>query len=137
MIETEDFGLSIPPEERKTGNGCRDRMLLLGVALLVCLVGVAAFLLSEIYKSNPIWIFLGLNSIGLFPILRNEFRGYFNRPGFVAFFAIWMCLHGLTVVGLMIWVPLFLWPLALILELAIGFVAAHYLFRFPLQKSRP
>lgn len=137
MTDRADLGLSIATEDRTTGKGCRDRLLLVGAALLVCVVGGAAFLLSEIYKFNPVWIFFALNSIGLFPMLRNEFRGYFARPAFIAFFAVWMCLHGLTVVGLMKWVPLFLWPLVLIFELAIGFVAAHYIFGFRLEKKRP
>jgi hypothetical protein len=48
-----------------------------------------------------------------------------------------MCVHGATVAAMIVWVPLLLWPLILLTELAAGFVAAHRLFGFPLHHERP
>jgi hypothetical protein len=113
--------------------GLRDRVLLVGTAFLVCLTTGASFLLGEIYHVNPAWLFFAWNSILLLPILWKELRVYFGRPAFIIFSIGWMCAHGATVLGLMLWVPVILWPLILLLELAAGFIAAHWLFGFPLR----
>ena len=112
-----------------------DRILLIGAALLVCLTGCGSFLVGEIYHFNPAWLFFAWNSILLIPMLWKEFRLYFRRPGFIIFFIAWMCVHGATVVGMMVWASVVFWPLILLLELATGFIAAHWLFRFPLHQK--
>ncbi len=112
-----------------------DRSLLIGAGLLVCAAGVGAGIFGEIYHTNPAWFFFAWNSIFLLPIVGKEFRGYFKRPSFVAFFIAWMCIHGVTVVAMIAWVPVGLWPLLMLLELAAGFIAAHRLFRFPLDQE--
>jgi hypothetical protein len=115
----------------------RDRILLFGAALFVCIVGGGVALAFEIYHINQGWFFAGWSSIFLFPLVGKEFRNYFRQPAFVAFFTVWMCVHGATVVGMIAWAPLPLWPLILLLELAAGFIAAHRLFGFPLHQEQP
>jgi len=110
-----------------------DRFLLIGVALLICLVGIGSVILGDIYHVNPAWFFFGWNSLFLLPMLWREFRDHLRKPAFIVFFVVWMCAHGLTVLALMRWAPLTLWPFAILLELALGFLAAHYLFGFSLQ----
>src|SRR5947208_11043608 len=95
-----------PSNPRVTGSGCRDRVLLLGAALLVCVVGGGAFLLGEIYHINPAWLFFAWNSILLIPIIGADFRNQLKKPAFAIFFATWMALHGLVVVALMKWAPI-------------------------------
>jgi hypothetical protein len=113
-----------------------DRLLLLGVALFVCAAGVGAVVLGEIYHIRPTWFFFAWNSIFLVPLVAREFHGYFKRPSFIAFFMAWMCAHGATVVVMMRWAPVGLWPLLMLMELAAGFIAAHWLFRFPLDRKQ-
>ena len=114
----------------------RDRTLLFGAALLVCLIGGGVALAFEIYHINQAWFFFAWSSIFLLPLVGKEFRSYFRQPAFVAFFTVWMGVHGATVVGMIAWVPLLLWPLILLLELAAGFIAAHRLFGFPLHQKQ-
>jgi hypothetical protein len=68
-------------------------------------------------------------------MLWKEFRDYFRRPAFIVFFAVWMCVHGGTVVGMIRWTPVAAWPLILLAELAAGFIAANWLFGFPLYQK--
>lgn len=113
----------------------RDKALLLGAALLVCLIGGAAFLLGEIYHVNPAWIFFAWNSIFMIPMLAREFRGYWKKPAFIIFFLVWMAVHGFVVVSLMRWVSLVYWPIFILLELSAGFVTAHWLFGVSLNQK--
>jgi hypothetical protein len=114
----------------------RDRILLFGAAVLVCLIGGGVALAFEIYHISQAWFFSAWSSIFLVPLVGKEFRSYFRKPDFIVFFAVWMCVHGATVVGMIAWAPLLLWPLILLLELAVGFLAAHRLFGFPLHQDR-
>jgi hypothetical protein len=115
----------------------RDRILLVGAALSVCLIGGGVVLALEIYHIDQAWFFFAWSSIFLLPLVGKEFRSYFRQPAFVAFFAVWMAVHGATVVGMIRWVPAPIWPLVLLLELAAGFIAAQWLFSFPLREGHP
>ena len=42
-----------------------DTFYLIGAAVLVCILGLGAFLLADIYHVNPLWAFFGLISIGI------------------------------------------------------------------------
>jgi hypothetical protein len=115
----------------------RDKVLLVCAAVLVCLVGGGVALTFELYRINQAWFFAGWSSIFLISLVGKQFRTYFRRPAFVAFFGLWMCIHGATVVAMIAWAPFVLWPPILLLELATGFIAAHRLFGTELrQESR-
>ena len=124
-----------PQMQMATQSKRRDRIVLIGAALSVCVLGGGAVLAAEIYHVNMAWFFFAWSAIFLIPMLGKEFRGYFKRPAFVLFFVAWMCIHGAVVVGMIAWAQAALWPLILLLEFAAGFLAAHYLFGFPLSKE--
>jgi hypothetical protein len=105
-----------------------DIVRLIGTAILVCVIGVGAFIAGEIYHVNPVWLFLSWNSIWLFLILGKSFRGHFRNPQFTAFFLMWMAVHGTVVVLLMRWVRMLYWVPLIGLELFVGFLAANLLF---------
>ena len=115
----------------------KDRILLVGAASLVCVVGCATALLFEIYHISTVWFFFAWSAVIFVPMLRKEFRGYFNRRGFLVFFLVWMSVHGAVVAGMVAWTPIGLWPLILFVELTAGFIAAHYLFGFELHGEPP
>ncbi len=77
----------------------RDRILLFGAALSVCLIGGSVVVAFEIYHINQAWFVFAWSSIFLLPLVGKEFRSYFRQPAFVAFFTVWTCVHGATVVG--------------------------------------
>lgn len=73
-----------------------DKVLLVGAASIVCVIGVASFTLAESFHVNPGWVFFAGNSILMIPILAREFRGYWKKPAFIIFFLVWMAVHGFT-----------------------------------------
>ena len=114
--------LGAPPD------GCMDKFLLIAAALVVCVVIVGVFSLTEHYHVNPTWAFLGLNSLLIVPVFVKDFRSQLKRPIFVAYLAVWAVLHGLVMVGLTFWIPFVYWPIFIIAELTIGILLANYLF---------
>src|SRR5262245_12680244 len=84
------------PAETK-GRGCLDKVLLVLVALVICVVGGAGFWLAEDHHVNPAWVFFGWNSILIIPVLVRDFRGQLKRPSFLVFLLGWGIAHGLIV----------------------------------------
>ena len=111
-----------------------DRALLFGAALLVVIAGCGSFLIADIYHVRPVWVFLGWNSIALIPAAGRQYRGHFRKPSFVAFFVLWMVIHGAVVVSLMRWVHVIYWIPLIGLELFLGFLTVDLLFGI---KPRP
>jgi hypothetical protein len=110
---------------------------LLGSALLVCVVGVGAFVIAEIRHTNPTWVFLSLISIGFVAFARGEYRKEFRSVRFVAFICGWLVVNVVVVVivlGTFGWLYLIL---ALLLEQFLFYMTAHWLFglRPPLGPS--
>jgi hypothetical protein len=107
---------------------CLDKVLLIVVSLLVCVIGGAAFWLADEYHFNPLWVFAAWNSILLVPILIKDFRLHLKKPSFVVYLVAWAFIHGLLVAALMRWfsVPAMLPFLAV--EIIAGLVAADYFF---------
>ena len=98
---------------------------------MVCVAGVGSFVLADLYKVNPIWIFFAGNSILMIPLFAREFRTYWKKPSFMVFFAAWMATHGLAIVCLMRWTPIIYWPIGILVELCVGFLVAHWIFGVP------
>lgn len=109
-------------------DGCRDKVLLVGAALLVCVVGVGAFWLADLYHVSAVWIFVAWNSIALVPLFIRDFRTHLRKPSFVAFLFAWTLIHGLLVVALMRWMSMLAMLPILAAELTVGFVLADYMF---------
>jgi len=119
--------LDIKPSE-SAANGCLDKVLLVGAAVFVCVVQVAAFWIADVYHVNPVWVFFLLNSMYIVYLAVKDFRIHLKKPAFVAFLIIWGMIHGLVVVVLMRWTPITVWFLGISLELGIGFVLADRVF---------
>ena len=113
-----------------------DRALLIGTALLVCLVSGGAFWIADIYHINPAWIFFAGNSIFAVPMLWKPFHPYIRKPKFIFFFLVWICIHGATVVSMMLWLPVEIWPVVMLLELAVGFIIAKLFFGYQFSNDR-
>ena len=117
-----------PKREGDTSTGCLDRVLLIGAALVVCIIGVGAFGLADHYHTNPAWVFVAWNSIFIALSFIRRFRSHLKKPSFLAYLIVWAVIHGLLVATLMRWfsIPAML-PL-LAIELTLGVLAADYFF---------
>jgi len=115
----------------------KDKVLLVGSALVVCVVGGGAFWIAEDYHVKPAWVFFAWNSILMAPLFLRDFRTHLRKPFFVIYLAAWAAVHGLLIVGLMRWVPLGYWLICILIEGTIGLVLADYLFGIRPTTERP
>ncbi len=122
---------------RSQASGCLDKVLLVGSALVVCVVGGGAFWIAEDYHVKPAWVFFAWNSILMAPLFLRDFRTHLRKPFFVIYLAAWAAVHGLLIVGLMRWVPLGYWLICILIEGTIGLVLADYLFGIRPTTERP
>jgi hypothetical protein len=106
-----------------------DRVLLILLALLVCVVGVSSGLLALANHVNSAWFFVAWNSIVMVPVFIRDFRTQLRKPLFVAFLVAWAVAHGFLILGLMRWGIGFVYgPLFMLLEGTVGLLVANHLF---------
>lgn len=107
----------------------RDRLLLIGSALLVCVLGVGSFYFAGEYHINSLWVFFAVSSIGVIPALLRAFRGHLRRPFVIPFLTVLAIVHGLVFVCLMKWqMSVVYWFPIFIVELSAGAWAAYRFF---------
>jgi hypothetical protein len=116
----------------------KDLSLLLGTALLVCLLAGAAFLVADIYHVNPLWVIVSLISVGFFAGAREDYRKEFRSVRFVAFVCGWIVVNVavfILILGFLGW--LWLVPV-LLFEQFLFYMSAYWLFglRPPLGRGR-
>jgi hypothetical protein len=101
---------------------------LVGAALLVCVIGVGAFMLADEYHVNPAWVFLAINSIFMAFLLVKDFRKNARKRPFILYLLAWAAAHGIVMICLMRYAPLGVWPLVIVAEGTVGILLANYLF---------
>jgi hypothetical protein len=121
MPETRDI-------ETSKRSGCLDKALLVGAALLVCVIGGAAFWIADAYHINPMWVFLLWNSMFIVHLSFKDFRTHLRKPTFVVFLIAWGVVHGLVVVVMMRRIPVALWIFVISFELLVGYLLADRIF---------
>jgi hypothetical protein len=121
-----------------------DIFYLIGAAFLVCVLGLGAFLLADIYHISPLWVFFGFISVLFVAMAREDYPKQFRSPRFLAFVMGW----GVITIILIIFVVSsfdWIWLIpALLLDQAFFYVTASWLFdvsppkrRWPFQRARP
>lgn len=116
--------------------GCFDRVLLIVVALLVCVMSVTSVLLILVRHANPAWFFFAWNSILMAPLFVKDFHAHLKKPTFVAYLVAWALIHGLLVATLMHWLSIPAMLPFLAIELIAGLLAADYFFNIqPAQRE--
>jgi hypothetical protein len=128
--------LQTETDQRTPSGGCLDRVLLVVVALLVCVVSVSSGLLILIYHFNPAWFFVAWNSILMVPLFVRDFRAHLKKPSFVAYLVAWALIHGLLVATLMRWLSIPAMLPFLAIELIAGLLAADYFFDIRPEKEK-
>jgi hypothetical protein len=120
-----------------------DLLYLVVSALLVCAVGVGAFVFAETHHFNPLWVFLTLASIGFFAGVAEEYRNKLRSASFVAFVCGWLFIHLIAIV--VVWGSfgfLYLIPV-LFLEQVLFYMTACWFFdvrppsrQWPFQRAK-
>lgn len=110
--------------------GIRDGLVLIGWALLVCLLIVGTFALADEYHIKTVWAFFALNSFAMIPLFLRAFRGHLKRPFMIPFLVGLAIVHGLVFIGLLKYrIPFIYWFPVFIVELSIGAWASYRFFR--------
>ena len=120
-----------------------DLFFLVSSALLLCIVGVGAFIFAELHHINPLWIFLTLLSINFFAFAAEEYRDKLRSASFIAFVCGWIFINLIVVV--VVWGSfgfLYLIPV-LLLEQVLFYMTAYWFFgvlppskRWPFQRAK-
>src|SRR5256885_11527766 len=99
----------------------RDRMLMIGTALLLCLLGVGSFFFADEYHIDNTWLFFAWGSFLVIPIFARAFRGYLKKPLMMPFLGGLTIVHGLVCIGLIEWrIPILYWFPVLVVEFSFG-----------------
>jgi hypothetical protein len=113
-----------------------DKIVLVGSAIVVCVLGVSLFLFAINFRVNTIWVFFALNSIGFIAVVGRKFRYSSKTLPFICFFALWLVVHALVMIALTAWLPLQLWLPMIGLELFVGYLVAYQVFGLPPEEKK-
>lgn len=123
---------AMPLATLREQRGFQKRMLdlcfLVGSALIVCLLGVGAFVITEIHHISPMWVFLSCISIGFFVGAREEYRKEFRSVRFIFFVCGWLVVNMtvfVVVLSFLGWI--YLIP-TLFLEQVLFYMTAYWMF---------
>ncbi|PYT64432.1 MAG: hypothetical protein DMG35_00375 [Acidobacteria bacterium] len=110
--------------------GIRDGLLGIGLALVLCLIGVGSFYLADQYHIKEVWVFFAWSSFAMIPAFLRAFRGHLKRPFLIPFLAGLAIVHGIVFISLIKWrVPFVYWFPVFIVELSLGAWVAYRFFR--------
>jgi hypothetical protein len=130
--------VSIEREQGGFSKRLLDLCLLIVSGIIVCVLAVGVFIVSEIKHINAFWVFLSLASIVFFAWVKEEYRKEFRSARFVFFVCAWLVVN-MTVIVLVLgsfgW--LYLFP-ALFFEQVLFYMTAYWLFGLepPLGRRR-
>jgi hypothetical protein len=115
-----------------------DRLLLVGAALLVIVIGGSGFLLADKYHIDSVWVLLAWVSVGFFAGVGWDYRAQFRSMPFSSFFVAWLLLHLVIFVLVVSRFGWLYWLAALFLELFFFYATAELLFGLkpPLRRRR-
>lgn len=109
--------------------GVRDGLLVIGLALLLCFLGVGSFYFADQYHINGLAVFFVWGSFAMIPAFLRAFRGHLRRPFLIPFPAGLAIVHGIVFISLIKWaVPVVYWFPIFIVELSAGAWAAYRFF---------
>ncbi len=124
--------------ERGLSKRIPDVCFLVGSALLVCIMAVGAFVITEVRHISPMWVFLSGITFVFLVWVREEYRKEFQSVRFIFFVCGWLLINLVVVVvvlGSFGWLYLIL---SLFLEQVLFYLTAYWLFglRPPLGHRR-
>ncbi len=106
-----------------------DKLLILGVAIVVIGVGGVAFWLADVYSISPGWVFAGWCSAIFIVSIGHSLREHFTSRLFLLYFSAWVFVNATISLLLIAFVPLRYWYFVYCAELALGYLLAVRLFR--------
>jgi hypothetical protein len=118
-------------------NAVVDKLKMLAIAVVVIVVGLSAFYLTERYHVDPAWVFMAIASLSFLPVIGWDYRSHFKSPLFMLFLAFWSLIHGLVFVVVMRRFGWVYWVGALLLELFIFYAITDWLFGLEPDEDSP
>ena len=107
----------------------RDGLLVIGLALPLCFIGVGSFYFADQHHINGLWVFFAWGSFAMVPAFLRAFRGHLKRPLLIPFLGGLAIVHGLIFICLIKWsIPLVYWFPIFIAELSAGAWASYRFF---------
>jgi hypothetical protein len=112
----------------KHSGGLQDGLLLVVSSLAACGVIVGAFVFTEEYHLNPMWVFLPGISLGFFAQVGWGYRREFRSVRFSLFFFCWLLINVfvflfvVATLGWLYWIP------TLVVEVLLFYLTAYWLF---------
>lgn len=109
--------------------GVRDGLVVLGLALLLCVLLVGSFFVAVEYKINTLWVFFTWGSFAMVPFFVRAFRGHLRQGFTVPFLMLLAIIHGFVFMSLIKWhVPAVYWFPIFSIEFFLGFWLAYRFF---------
>ena len=115
-------------EQRGLSKRILDLCFLVGSALLLCVVVVGAFAVTEVRHVSPMWVFLSGISLVFFAWVREEYRKEFRSVRFMFFVCGWLVINLVVVVVVLGFFGWFYLIVALFLEQVLFYMTAYWLF---------
>lgn len=114
----------------QTGRSGADVVLLFAAGLLVCVLLLTGFWLTDKYHVDNAWSAVAWFSVVFIPTIAPTLRGkaLWKKPSFLLFFVFWMIAHAVIVTCLIKWVALLYWFPVICLEAFVGYLIANLLF---------
>src|SRR5690349_3484218 len=95
-----------------------DKLLMIGVAITVIVIGGAAFWLADVYSVSPGWVFAGWCSLIFIVSVGHSLREHFTSRWFVLYFSTWVLVNATISLLMIAFVPLRYWFFIYCAELA-------------------
>jgi hypothetical protein len=102
--------------------------MLVGAALVVCVVGVTLFTAGEAYHINSAWVLVAVAGISFFVISAWDYREKLRSPAFVLFLLAWAIVYALVFLVVMSLWGWLCWFAAMCVELFLFYGTTKLLF---------
>jgi cation transport ATPase len=110
-------GMTSQPTTRPERSRFKDRLMLLGAAFLVCVIGLTVFATAEAYHINSDWVLVAFIGISFFAMAAWDYRQKLRSPAFVLYLLAWAAVYALVFLVVMSLWGWFYWLSAMCVEL--------------------
>jgi hypothetical protein len=131
LLRIEDEADNAIQMENARRNKALDRLLLLAFAIVIAVLGVAAFWIADDHHVNPGWVIAAGAGVVFVLVVGWGYRSKFRSPGLIAFFTAWLFVHVGILLLVLGWLGILYYLPFLVAELWVGYMIAIWLFGPP------